>query len=94
MGGKIEQMDVPICNSFRPKIVKDQLCYTVDPNKYRDSVNIQREKLGLSLFINYNEDRQISSSPDNKNYSSNDYNIRIETIGKIRTLLMFSELKS
>ena len=33
MGVKMEEVDVPVCNSFRPKIVLDQLCYTVDPNK-------------------------------------------------------------
>ena len=33
MGVKIDQIDVPVCNSFRPKIKGDQLCYTVDPNK-------------------------------------------------------------
>ena len=35
MGVKIDQFDVPVCNSFRPKIVQDQLCYTVDPNEGR-----------------------------------------------------------
>ena len=35
MGVKMEEVDVPVCNSFRPKIVLDQLCYTVDPNKGR-----------------------------------------------------------
>ena len=33
MGVKIDQIDVPVCNSFRPKIKGNQLCYTVDPNK-------------------------------------------------------------
>ena len=33
MGIKHDQFDVPICNSFRPKMIKDQLCYTVDLNK-------------------------------------------------------------
>ena len=33
MGVKIDQIDVPVCTSFRPKIIMDQLCYTVDPNK-------------------------------------------------------------
>ena len=33
MGIKIDQIDVPVCASFRPKIIMDQLCYTVDPNK-------------------------------------------------------------
>ena len=29
MGIKIDQFDVPVCNSFRPKIMQDQLCYTI-----------------------------------------------------------------
>ena len=28
MGVKIEQFDMSVCNSFRPKIIRDQLCYT------------------------------------------------------------------
>ena len=39
MGVKIEQMDVPVCNSFRPKLLRDQLCYEVDTNKYKDSID-------------------------------------------------------
>ena len=35
MGERIKQMDVPVCNSFMPKIVKDQLCYTVDLNEMK-----------------------------------------------------------
>ena len=35
MGVKIDQIDVPVCNSFRPKIIRDQLCYTVDLNKIK-----------------------------------------------------------
>ena len=35
MGVKIDLFDVPVCNSFRPKIVQDQLCYTVDPDQGR-----------------------------------------------------------
>ena len=35
MGVKIDQIDVPVCNSFRPKIIRDQLCYTVDLNKMK-----------------------------------------------------------
>ena len=33
MGVKSDQFDHPVCNSFRPKVIRDQLCYTVDPNK-------------------------------------------------------------
>ena len=47
IGAKIDQLDVPVCNSFRPKILRDQLCYTVDPNKYKDNIKIQRDTLGM-----------------------------------------------
>ena len=58
MGVHIDGIDVPVCKSFRPKIFKDQLCYTVDPNKYRNKYT--QDKLSLALFIHYNEDRQVS----------------------------------
>ena len=35
MGIKIDHFDIPVCTSFKDKIVENQLCYTVDPNKYR-----------------------------------------------------------
>ena len=58
MGVKIDQFDDPVCNSFRPKIVMDQLCYQVDPNEYKHKIDLQGD-LSLSLFIHYNEDRQM-----------------------------------
>ena len=58
MGVKIDQFDDPVCNSFRPKIILDQLCYTVDPNEYKDKINLEGD-MSLSLFIHYNEDRQM-----------------------------------
>ena len=58
MGVKIDQFDVPVCNSFRPKIIMDQLCYQVDPNEYKNKIDLQGD-LSLSLFIHYNEDRQM-----------------------------------
>ena len=47
MGVKIDQIDVPVCNSFRPKIKGDQLCYTVDPNK----VVVQTSEKRLEVAI-------------------------------------------
>ena len=84
MGIKIDQMDIPVCNSFRPKIIRDQLCYSVDPNKYKNADKIDRDKLELSLFINYNEDRQVSSLPNNLDYPVTDYSIIVETIGNVK----------
>ena len=63
MGEKISQFDAPVCNSFKPKIIKDQLCYEVDPNMYRDKV--LSDKLSITLFINHNEDRHFPEQENN-----------------------------
>ena len=63
MGLKIPQLDVPVCSSFRPNIVRDQLCYTVDPNEYKDKIDLKGD-LSLLLFIHYNEDRQMEEKQD------------------------------
>jgi len=79
MGVKIDQFDVPVCNSFRPKIIRDQLCYTVDPSKYQDKITLKQE-LSLALFINYNEDKEIVL--EKSETMPEDDIIIIETIGK------------
>ena len=58
IGIKIDQFNVPVCNSFQAKILNDQLCYEVDLNLF--SYDIYKElKLGLNLLMDYNEDRLI-----------------------------------
>ena len=76
MGVKIDQFAVPVSNSFRPKILKDQLCYTVDPNEYKHKIDLKGE-LSLSLFIHYNSDRVMEDLD-----TSDDSRIIINTIGK------------
>lgn len=76
MGIKIDEFDVPVCKSFRPKIIRDHLCYTVDPNDYKHKIDLKGE-LSLSLYIHYNEDRQMENS-----VSSEEPNIIVETLGK------------
>ena len=57
----------------------------IDPNKYQEYIQPEDE-LGLTLFINYNEDRQVSTS-EHLNLSitdsslSEEHFIIIETIG-------------
>ena len=75
MGVKIDLFGVPFCNSFRPKTLQDQLCYTVDPNQYKDKIDLEKD-LSLALFINYNEDREM-----NLKNGAEDNVIRIDTIG-------------
>ena len=79
MGVKIDQFEDPVCNSFRPRIKQDQLCYQVDPNNYKDKIDLTGH-LSFSLFINYNEDKEIilekKDTVEEKNV------IIIDTIGK------------
>ena len=45
MGVKIDQFDVPVCNSFQAKVLNDQLCYEVDLSRFSDKENIQMRKI-------------------------------------------------
>ena len=75
MGKKIPEFSEPVCISFRPKMLYDQLCYEVDPNNYKDKIDL-KGKLALTMFIHYNEDRNFLD------FSTNDENcITLNTIG-------------
>ena len=68
MGVKIENFSVPVCNSFQPKILNDQICYEVDLNTYANKDNIDKNlKLGLSFMMDYNEDRQVTFEENTDN---------------------------
>ena len=61
VGRKIDQFDVPVCNSFQAKHFNDQLCYVVDLNKLSNKRNIEKElELGFYFLMDYNEDRQLT----------------------------------
>ena len=53
---------MPVCNSFTPKIIYNQLCYEVDINKYLEKSLNKRDdmRIGLSILIDTNENRQHS----------------------------------
>ena len=61
VGVNIDLFDIPVCNSFKPKILNDQLCYEIDLSKFsnRDTIDQQLEK-GLTFLMDYNEDRQAT----------------------------------
>ena len=60
MGLKIDQFDVPVCNSFQAKRLNDQLCYEVDLNRFANN-NIEKDlDLGFVFVMDYNEDRQVT----------------------------------
>ena len=62
LGVKIDQFSVPVCNSFKPKIVNDQLCYEMNPSIYmmNDEKANQKLQTGIMLLLSSNEDRQIN----------------------------------
>ena len=67
MGVKIDQFDVPVCNSFKSKILNDQLCYEADLQTFSDNNNIEKElEIGFSFLMDYNEDRQVTFDKNNK----------------------------
>ena len=60
LGTRIEDFDIPICNSFQAKIKYDQLCYELDLQKLKNNTDIEDKlKSGLFLVLDYNEDRQL-----------------------------------
>ena len=87
IGSEIDGFDMKVCNIFKPKLYYDQLCFETDLQelKVRDNLMNQLE-LGLTLVIDYNEERQIKSSSE-KEYSfninnDNSFSMYLDTIGK------------
>ena len=89
MGVTIDQFDVPVCNSFQAKVVKDQLCYELDPNRYRFKNKVDNDMF-LTFFIDYNEDRQLILSNDD--FAQNF--ITVETIGMYRIIFLIQLFQS
>ena len=59
MAKKIDNFDVPVCNSFRAKILQNQLCYEVDLNKYKNISNIENQlSKGLTFLYDTNKDKE------------------------------------
>ena len=82
MGVKIDKFEVPVCKSFAAKIVRGQICYTVDPNKFKTNINPKNDLLYLSLFIDYNEDREVLITNDSELSDIREAYITVESIGK------------
>ena len=64
IGSKVAGFDMLICNIFKPKLYYDQLCYETDLQELKDSNNenfLNQLELGLTLVLDYNEERQINS---------------------------------
>ena len=63
IGTKVDGFDMLVCNIFKPKLNHDQLCYETDLQEFkeREYENIIKQlELGLTLVLDYNEERQQS----------------------------------
>ena len=68
IGTNINQFEVPVCDIFKPKPYYDQLCYEADVQKLKDSQKIGKQlKMGLTLVLDLNEERQINFNDILKN---------------------------
>ena len=74
LGEKIVQFDVPVCNIFEEKILNDQLCYKVDPNKFRYNLSTNEFLHGLTFYVDINQDRQTLSGEST-------FKIHMDTLG-------------
>ena len=83
MGATIKGFDAPVCNSFEKKIIKNQLCYEVDLEKFKsdDKIKDQLEN-GLSLILDFNEDKQFIEKARNKPEKARLVNIHLNTISE------------
>ena len=88
LGVKIKEFEIPFCTGFEETILQDQLCYTINLNNRTHKGQIKEEDdLSFTLFISYNEDRELDSLID-LNMSSEEVDsisekyILVETISK------------
>ena len=76
MGVKIDLFGIPVCNSFQAKVLNDQLCYEVDPNKFKVRSKQKTFDKGIEFFVDQNYDRQYPT-----NSEETDFMIYLDTLG-------------
>ena len=96
IGSKVNEFDIPVCNIFKPKIYHAQFCYETDLQKFKSINNEILEaqlEMGLTLVLDYNEERQntynfISKEAKSlsKNHHANSVAIYLNTISKFYNL--------
>ena len=63
VGETIPQLDLPVCNKFRPKMIEGQLCYQIDVNEVKDQIDVKKAiQHGLIFVMDYNEDKMITEN--------------------------------
>ena len=87
IGSKIDGFDMKVCNIFKPKLYYDQLCFETDLQELKDNLMNQLE-LGLTLVIDYNEERQISLNySKNRSNSKNEFSFNLNNENSLSLFL-------
>lgn len=97
MGVKMNKFDIPVCNSFTEKVLNDQLCYEVDPNNFIQRQNIvEGFKTGITLVLDYNEDREVSYGTQNgdgiQDEEEDIMDILVQTVSKQEALIYLNTI--
>ena len=75
MGTKVKGFNIPVCNSFKAKVIHDQLCYEVDLKDYEKKENRENElRDGLILLLDLNKERQSFGGEMTKNDKTESFN--------------------
>ena len=97
-GVKLAGLPVPACSAFLPRVLGDQLCYTIDVNQFLLTSNNRFDALekGLIFVMDYNPERMTMKMPNktkmgplslynfyDRTAENKEAKIVIETIGKI-----------
>ena len=75
MGLEASKLILPVCDSFEAKYLNDQLCYEVDPNRFKNNVSSDEFRQGLTFYVDTNEDRQTD-------HQDSQFMIYLDSLGK------------
>ena len=94
IGVKMEGLDIPVCNIFKMKNHNDQICYETDLQELKNNNTetlLKQLEIGLTLILDYNEERQIdfthsfvkeSSVKKIGSYNDDSVSLYLNTIGR------------
>ena len=66
LGKKIDMFTYPICTNFTPKIFLGQICYQLDLEDVQEATLETGEENGLTLLLDYNEEKMMNRKTKNK----------------------------
>ena len=105
MGKDIPNFSIPVCNKFKPIVLKGRRCYQVDVNEFKNQVDTEKLRThGLIFMMDYNEDRLgLETDMDLEAFGHKDFVdfqeaaisnkealIHIETLGMNNYIIIFS----